>query len=57
MAWQEVNRCDHGLIFRIAALQGRELGDGVVGRVCREVQVRYWKPPDLSRGTGTSRRR
>ena len=32
-------------------LQGRELGDGVVGRVCREVQKRYWHAPDLGRAT------
>jgi len=27
------------------ALAGRELGDGVVQRVCREVQRRYFTPP------------
>jgi hypothetical protein len=30
------------------ALAGRELGDGLVGRICREVQARYLRPPDLS---------
>jgi hypothetical protein len=27
-----------------------ELGDGVVARTCAEVQKRYWRAPDLSRG-------
>ena len=26
-----------------------EIGPGVVGRVCAEVQARYWIPPDLTR--------
>ena len=33
-----------------------EIGDGLVGRVGREVQGRYFKPLDLSR-TGTGRHR
>jgi hypothetical protein len=32
------------------ALQGQELGDGLVLRTCREIQRRYWTPPDLSVG-------
>jgi hypothetical protein len=36
-------------------LDGRELGDGVVGRVCREIQARYWKAPDFSRAAGSSK--
>ena len=27
------------------ALDGQELGDGLVSRVCRDVQRRYWRPP------------
>jgi hypothetical protein len=34
-----------------------EIGDGLVGRVGREVQARYFKPLDLSRGTGAGRHR
>jgi hypothetical protein len=28
-------------------LAGRELGDGIVGRVCAELQKRFWRPPEL----------
>jgi len=28
-------------------LAGRELGDGLVGRVCAELQKRFWRPPEL----------
>jgi len=35
-----------------AALQGRELGDGLVGRICSEMQRRYLVPPDLFNGAG-----
>jgi hypothetical protein len=28
-----------------AELDGKELGDGLVLRTCREVQRRYWTPP------------
>jgi len=35
------------------ALQGRELGDGLVGRICSEMQGRYLVPPDLGAGVGT----
>jgi hypothetical protein len=27
------------------------IGDGIVARVCREIQQRYWVPPELD-GTG-----
>jgi hypothetical protein len=29
------------------ALDGKELGDGLGLRTCREVQRRYWRAPDL----------
>jgi hypothetical protein len=29
------------------ALAGRELGDGIVGRACAEVQKRFWRPPEI----------
>jgi hypothetical protein len=32
-----------------------ELGDGIVARVCADVQRRYLVPPDLSRGKDYSR--
>jgi hypothetical protein len=28
-------------------LAGRELGDGIVGRVCAELQKRFWRPPEV----------
>jgi hypothetical protein len=34
-----------------------ELGDGVVGRVCREVQSRYWRAPELARTGGSGKYR
>jgi hypothetical protein len=36
-------------------LQGKELGDGEVGRAIREVQKRYFDPPILERAAGTSK--
>ena len=30
----------------VDALAGLEIGDGVVARICREVQRKYWDPPD-----------
>jgi hypothetical protein len=31
-----------------ATLQSQPvLGDGIVARVCRELQQRYWRPPEL----------
>jgi hypothetical protein len=33
--------------------QQPELGDGIVARVCREIQQRYWVPPAIDgRGRG-----
>ena len=33
--------------------QQPELGDGIVARVCREVQRRYWRAPEVeARGAG-----
>jgi hypothetical protein len=32
-----------------------EIGDGTVARVCAEVQRRFWVPPDLARGAGSSK--
>jgi hypothetical protein len=31
-------------------LNGRELGDGIVQRTCKEIQKRYLDPPDLGHG-------
>jgi hypothetical protein len=31
------------------ALAGREIGDGVVGRTCAELQKRFWRPPEFDR--------
>jgi len=28
-------------------LAGRELGDGIVARVCAEAQKRFWRAPEL----------
>ena len=28
-------------------LAGREIGDGLVGRVCAELQKRFWRPPEI----------
>ena len=42
---------DHAAFLEEAtkALAGcTDLGDGVVARTCREVQRRYWDPPDLT---------
>jgi hypothetical protein len=38
-------------------LRGKELGDGLVSRVCRDMQRQFLVPPDLSRATGTSKYR
>jgi hypothetical protein len=35
------------LRYVAAGLDGRELGDGLVLPVCRKVQRRYWRAPDL----------
>ena len=28
-------------------LSNREIGDGVVGRVCAEIQKKFWQPPAI----------
>jgi hypothetical protein len=38
-----------------ALLQGREIGDGTIGRAIRETQAKYWDPPQLERAKGTSK--
>jgi hypothetical protein len=38
-----------------ANLAGREIGDGLVARVCAECQARFFTPPDLSNARGTPR--
>jgi hypothetical protein len=38
-------------------LNGHELGDGYVTRVCREVQSGLFRPPDFSRASGSSKYR
>ena len=35
-----------------AALRGQELGDGAVFRVIREMQERYFRPPESTPGCG-----
>jgi hypothetical protein len=37
------------------ALNGHELGDGFVQRVCRDVQRKYYDPPDLGHGHGVTK--
>jgi hypothetical protein len=38
---------DRNLFLRdvAAALDGQQIGDGLVARTCREIQRRYWTPP------------
>jgi hypothetical protein len=44
-----------GFLRVIAAeLRDRELGDGLVARVCADVQERFRRPRDLTRTVGTS---
>jgi hypothetical protein len=38
-------------------LNGHEIGDGTVGRAVALAQARYFKPPDLSRASGSSKYR
>jgi hypothetical protein len=33
------------------------MGDGVITRIARETQRKYRRPPDLARGSGTSKYR
>jgi hypothetical protein len=37
------------------ALAGRQLGDGLIARTCREAQQHFWIPPDLSRANDSSK--
>jgi hypothetical protein len=30
------------------ALNGQELGDGLILRTCREIQKRYWRAPEMA---------
>ena len=47
-----------GFLRVIAAeLRDRELGDGLVARVCADVQERFRRPRDLTRTVGTSKYR
>ena len=32
-----------------------ELGDGVIGRICAEVQRKFWNPPHLGQSAGKYR--
>jgi hypothetical protein len=38
-------------------LDGIEIGDGSVARAARTAQSELWRAPDLSRASGTSKRR
>jgi uncharacterized protein (DUF1778 family) len=38
------------LVDVAAALHGKALGDGVVFRVTREIQERYFRPPEFAAG-------
>jgi hypothetical protein len=38
-----------------AALQDREIGDGLVGRVVAEMQRKFWDPPQPERAKGQSK--
>src|SRR5262245_36256880 len=44
-----LNIADRDPFLRAVAesLAGRELGDGIVARVCAEAQKRFWRPPEL----------
>jgi hypothetical protein len=51
---------DRGAYFhRVAELlrSQPELGDGIVSRVVRQAQKEFWRPPDLSQASGTSKYR
>ena len=40
-----------------SALQGQEVGPGLVARTCAELQRQFWRPPDFSRSSGSSKYR
>jgi hypothetical protein len=42
-----LNVADRDPFLRAVALAGREIGDGVVGRVCAEAQKQFFRPPEL----------
>jgi hypothetical protein len=50
-----IERRDAFLQQVAAELRGREIGPGLVARICRELQRQFFAPPDLSRGNDTSR--
>jgi hypothetical protein len=52
-----VARRDAFLQAVAAALNGREIGPGVVHRVCAETQRRFFDPPDLGRASGLGKYR
>jgi len=55
-----LNTFDRDDFLRAVAheLAGREpLGDGIVGRVCAELQKRFWRPPERSTDASTQMRR
>jgi hypothetical protein len=40
-----------------SALQGQEIGSGLVARTCAELQREFFNPPDFSRASGSSKYR
>jgi hypothetical protein len=38
-----------------AALQGQEIGDGMVHRACADAWTKFWHPPALERAKGQSK--
>jgi hypothetical protein len=46
-----------GFLHDVAqALNGHEIGDGLVMRTCKDIQKKYYDPPDLSHaGSGKYR--
>ena len=45
-----IERRDAFLQHVAAELRSREIGPGLVARICREVQREFFDPPDLHRG-------
>jgi hypothetical protein len=52
-----VERRDAFLQEVAAELRGREIGPGMVHRVCAETQRRFFDPPDLGRASGSGKYR
>jgi hypothetical protein len=48
---------DHFLHAVASALQGQEIGPGLVARTCAELQRQFFDPPDFSRAAGSSKYR